>query len=228
MFPDQSPHPQPSPRLGGEREPEAVSRYAQFHQFGIAVFLFLPAACCFNVSMSSSNDVFDSAAPDIYEIKTSASGPAGSLPLTEDMLLNSPSGDLFGLTQNVGMGWNRGGIGRQTISHSKHARRIARAGWQTDRARLSHRPLGNRIARPGGGGRISQTENDSVRRILFRPVRWPDAGHDGNVRQPAVSQRRRDHFSAARALAAAARGSARHRDVRQRFARDDDGRGRPA
>jgi putative YjhG/YagF family dehydratase len=56
--------------------------------------------------MSSSNDVFDSAAPDIYEIKTSASGPAGSLPLTEDMLLNSPSGDLFGLTQNVGMGWN--------------------------------------------------------------------------------------------------------------------------
>jgi xylonate dehydratase len=63
-------------------------------------------ACCFNVSMSSSNDVFDSAAPDIYEIKTSASGPSGSLPITEDMLLNSPSGDLFGLTQNVGMGWN--------------------------------------------------------------------------------------------------------------------------
>ena len=38
--------------------------------------------------------------------KPSASGPAGSLPLTEDMLLNRPSGDLFGLTQNVGMGWN--------------------------------------------------------------------------------------------------------------------------
>lgn len=33
-------------------------------------------------------------------------GPAGALPLTPDMLRNSPSGDLFGLTQNVGMGWS--------------------------------------------------------------------------------------------------------------------------
>ncbi len=63
--------------------------------------------------MNSSDDVFDSAAPDIYEIKTSASGPAGSLPLTEDMLLNRPSGDLFGLTQNVGMGWNAAESGRK-------------------------------------------------------------------------------------------------------------------
>src|SRR5665213_4453326 len=56
--------------------------------------------------MSSTNDVFDSAAEEIYKIKTHASGPAGSLPITEEMLLNRPSGDLFGLTQNVGMGWN--------------------------------------------------------------------------------------------------------------------------
>lgn len=56
--------------------------------------------------MSSRNDVFDSATPDIYEIKTRAVGPSGSLPITEDMLLNSPSGDLFGMTQNAGMGWN--------------------------------------------------------------------------------------------------------------------------
>ena len=33
-------------------------------------------------------------------------GPAGALPLTPEMLRNSPSGDLFGLTQNVGMGWS--------------------------------------------------------------------------------------------------------------------------
>lgn len=63
--------------------------------------------------MSSSNDVFDSITPDIYEIKTSASGPAGSLPITEDMLLNRPSGDLFGLTQNVGMGWSAAESGRK-------------------------------------------------------------------------------------------------------------------
>jgi xylonate dehydratase len=63
--------------------------------------------------MNSSNDVFDSTAPDIYEIKTRARGPAGSLPLTEDMLLNRPSGDLFGLTQNVGMGWSAAESGRK-------------------------------------------------------------------------------------------------------------------
>ena len=39
-------------------------------------------------------------------------GPAGALPLTEQMLLESPSGDLFGLTQDVGMGWNPGELGR--------------------------------------------------------------------------------------------------------------------
>ena len=52
-------------------------------------------------------------ASDIYEIKTCASGPAGSLPLTEEMLLNSPSGDLFGLTQNAGMGWDPAETGRK-------------------------------------------------------------------------------------------------------------------
>ncbi|CAN5170057.1 xylonate dehydratase YagF [soil metagenome] len=32
-------------------------------------------------------------------------GPPGALPLTPEMLRDRPSGDLFGLTQNVGMGW---------------------------------------------------------------------------------------------------------------------------
>jgi dihydroxyacid dehydratase/phosphogluconate dehydratase len=44
--------------------------------------------------------------PSVYQIRTRAPGPAGSLPLTEEMLRQSPSGDLFGLTQNVGMGWS--------------------------------------------------------------------------------------------------------------------------
>lgn len=42
---------------------------------------------------------------NIYEIQTHAPGPQGSLPLTDDMLRHAPSGDLFGLSQNVGMGW---------------------------------------------------------------------------------------------------------------------------
>lgn len=46
----------------------------------------------------------------LYDILTKARGPAGSLPLTEEMLLNSPSGDLFALSQNVGMGWSPGDV----------------------------------------------------------------------------------------------------------------------
>lgn len=38
--------------------------------------------------------------------RTSAAGPSGSLELTDEMLRNWPSGDLFGLTQNAGMGWD--------------------------------------------------------------------------------------------------------------------------
>ncbi|WP_425453277.1 YjhG/YagF family D-xylonate dehydratase [Cohnella lupini] len=40
-----------------------------------------------------------------FEVATHAPGPSGSLPLTPEQLLNAPSGDLFGWSQNVGMGW---------------------------------------------------------------------------------------------------------------------------
>ncbi|MCQ3929895.1 MAG: YjhG/YagF family D-xylonate dehydratase [Chloroflexi bacterium] len=39
-------------------------------------------------------------------------GAEGKLPLTEEMLLNEPSGNLFGMTLNVGMGWNPADVGR--------------------------------------------------------------------------------------------------------------------
>ena len=42
---------------------------------------------------------------DIYDVRTKAPGASGSLPLTEELLLKAPSGDLFGMSQNVGMGW---------------------------------------------------------------------------------------------------------------------------
>src|SRR5919106_469845 len=43
--------------------------------------------------------------PAIYRLETRAPGPAGALPLTPEMLLDSPSGDVFGLSQSAGMGW---------------------------------------------------------------------------------------------------------------------------
>ncbi|WP_394793228.1 YjhG/YagF family D-xylonate dehydratase [Armatimonas sp.] len=42
---------------------------------------------------------------DIYDVATKAAGPVGELPLTEEMLRDRPSGDLFGLSMNAGMGW---------------------------------------------------------------------------------------------------------------------------
>jgi putative YjhG/YagF family dehydratase len=49
----------------------------------------------------------------IYHLQTQALGPSGTLPLTEDLLRNSPSGDIFGLTQNAGMGWNPAELNRK-------------------------------------------------------------------------------------------------------------------
>lgn len=52
------------------------------------------------------------AEPDLFDVQTKSSGPIGSLPLTPEMLLERPSGDLFGLSQNAGMGWKPGELNR--------------------------------------------------------------------------------------------------------------------
>jgi xylonate dehydratase len=46
------------------------------------------------------------------EVKTAGAGPAGRLPLTAEMLTERPSGDIFGWTQNAGMGWDPRELGR--------------------------------------------------------------------------------------------------------------------
>src|SRR5688500_943009 len=51
-------------------------------------------------------DILGDGQAALLEVQTSADGPRGSLPLTADMLNEWPSGDLFGLTQNAGMGWS--------------------------------------------------------------------------------------------------------------------------
>jgi len=52
---------------------------------------------------------------DLYAVPTHAPGPQGRLPLTPQMLREWPSGDLFGLTQNVGMGWEPAKVLRKHI-----------------------------------------------------------------------------------------------------------------
>ena len=44
--------------------------------------------------------------------RTRAQGPEGRLPITPEMLLGEPSGNLFGMTQDAGMGWNPAEVGR--------------------------------------------------------------------------------------------------------------------
>ncbi len=48
----------------------------------------------------------------VAETRLQGGGPAGQLPITEEMLLNEPSGNLFGLTQNAGMGWDPADVGK--------------------------------------------------------------------------------------------------------------------
>ena len=50
---------------------------------------------------------------DCYDLRTKAAGPAGELPVTDQMLREWPSGHLFGLSQNAGMGWKAGELGRK-------------------------------------------------------------------------------------------------------------------
>ena len=53
----------------------------------------------------SSQDVLQVQPGVLRNLKTHAAGPPGTLPLTPTMLLNEPSGNLFALSQNAGMGW---------------------------------------------------------------------------------------------------------------------------
>ncbi len=55
------------------------------------------------IAAPSLSDILDAATP---VTRSQGDGPAGALPLTEDLLRNAGSGDLFGLTQNAGMGWD--------------------------------------------------------------------------------------------------------------------------
>jgi len=64
--------------------------------------------------MADLDNLYDDT-PILADVFTNAPGAAGSLPLTEDMLLNSPSGDLFALSQNVGMGWDPAEINRTQV-----------------------------------------------------------------------------------------------------------------
>ena len=68
-----------------------------------------------------ASNPFDTQDPALFDVSTHAAGPVGSLPLTPEMLRERPSGDLFGWTQNAGMGWNASTLGgREFLMLSTH------------------------------------------------------------------------------------------------------------
>ncbi|MGA3077096.1 MAG: YjhG/YagF family D-xylonate dehydratase [Bryobacteraceae bacterium] len=61
------------------------------------------------------NPILDSGDPSLFDVRTTAPGPAGALPVTPEMLLTRPSGELFGWSQNAGMGWDPRALGGKEI-----------------------------------------------------------------------------------------------------------------
>lgn len=65
--------------------------------------------------MSTQDIGFDAILGDgapLATTRTSGDGPHGHLPIDARMLREAPSGDLFGLTQNAGMGWRASEVAR--------------------------------------------------------------------------------------------------------------------
>jgi putative YjhG/YagF family dehydratase len=54
-------------------------------------------------------------AEHVATTRTKARGPEGRLPITPEMLLSEPSGNLFGMTQDAGMGWNPADVNRPQV-----------------------------------------------------------------------------------------------------------------
>ena len=59
-----------------------------------------------NIAGITLDNILDSENPAIFDLQTKSPGPQGRVPVTEDMLRNAPSGNLFAYSQNAGMGWS--------------------------------------------------------------------------------------------------------------------------
>jgi putative YjhG/YagF family dehydratase len=64
---------------------------------------------------SSLSQLLDSRDPALYDVRSKVPGPRGSLPVTPEMLIHRPSGDVFGWSQDAGMGWDPATLGAREI-----------------------------------------------------------------------------------------------------------------
>jgi len=91
------------------------------------------------------------------------------LPFTEEMLLKSPSGDLFGLSQNAGMGWEPSEVGRKQFLILSTQGGL-RAADGKPLALGYHTAIGRSDCWWRSCGGVSAAKDNSIRRLLFRPV----------------------------------------------------------
>ena len=64
---------------------------------------------------SPLSQILDSGDPSLYDVRSKVPGPRGSLPITPEMLIQRPSGDVFGWAQDAGMGWDPSALGGKEI-----------------------------------------------------------------------------------------------------------------
>jgi hypothetical protein len=107
------------------------------------------------------------------------------------MLLEEPSGNLFGMTQDAGMGWNPAEVGRaQFLIVSTQGGLRAEDGSPVALGfHTGHWEIGLLVREAAQALRAEGVVPFAG--LRQRSVRRPHAGHDGHVRQPAVPQRRR-------------------------------------
>jgi hypothetical protein len=145
-------------------------------------------------------DLFDSGNPAIYEVRTHAPGPAGALPITPEMLLQEPSGNLFGWSQNAGMGWAPEALGgKQVLILSTHG------GVRAEN--------GTPIALGYHTGTESQ-QSDPVCGCLYGSLRRPLAGYNRHVRFASLQERCGHRLSQADPLSADEKRRGGRRDLR--------------
>lgn len=148
-----------------------------------------------------------------YAVITHAAGPQGALPLTPQMLMESPSGNLFGMTQNAGMGWDANKLtGKEVLIIGTQGGIRAGDGRQS---RWATTPgIGRSACRCRRREGDHPQWRDPVRGLRQRSVRRALAGHARYVRFPAVPQRRGDRVSPPDPLPADAAGGDRRSDLR--------------
>src|SRR5437588_3969303 len=71
----------------------------------LRIALSLPHTVSENKPMTA-RDLFTPGSEKIFDVQTKAKGPPGKLPFSPEMLLHEPSGNIFGFSQDAGMGWD--------------------------------------------------------------------------------------------------------------------------